>query len=80
MKFLFMRASELISGLSEIKSIYFYLCTTGKRLPGYTSDLLVVDFKNGTRKLYRYSITREHFEYVGMSSRFIPVWMSKKKF
>lgn len=80
MNFLFMKASELISGLSEIKSIYFYLGTTGKRVPGYTSDLLVVDFKNNSRKLYRYSITREHFEYVGMTSRFIPVWILMKKF
>lgn len=80
MKFLLMKASELISGLSEIKSIYLYLGPTGKRVLGYTNDLLVVDFKNGTRKLYRYSITREHFEYVGMTSRFIPVWILRKKF
>lgn len=80
MNFLFMKASELISGLSEIKSIYFYLGTTGKRVSGYTSDLLIVDFKDNTRRLYRYSITREQFEYVGMTSRFIPIWISRKKF
>ena len=80
MKYLIMKVAELISGLSEIKSIYFYLGTTGKRVSGYTSDLLVVDFKNGTRKLYRYSVTREHFEYVGMTSRFIPVWILMKKY
>lgn len=76
MNYLIQKAAELIGGLTDIKRIYFYLNTSGRNIQGYTSDLLVVGFNDNTRKLYRYSIIHGQFEYLGKTSRYLPIKVS----
>lgn len=76
MNCLIQKAAELIGGLTDIKRIYFYLNASGRSIQGYTSDLLVVDFNDNTRKLYRYSIIHGQFEYLGKTSRYLPIKVS----
>lgn len=82
MGYLMMKAVELVDGLSGVRQIHLHLGTSGRSVPGYTGDLLVVDFMDDCRKLYRYSITRQQFEYVGTSNRSLPVrildWISQR--
>lgn len=85
MKYLMIKVAELVGGLTEIKNVHFYLNAPDRsHIPGYARYLLVVDFADNTRKLYRYNITREQFEFMGKSSRFLPVeisdWIVKRKY
>lgn len=80
MGYLMMKAAELVNGLSGARQIHLHLDASGKSIPGYTGDLLVVYFADNRRKTYRYSITRQQFEYVATSPRLHPVrildWIS----
>lgn len=82
MRYLLIKAAELVDGLSGVRRIHLYLGVSGRSIPGYTNDLLVVYFMNSSRKTYRYSIIRQQFECVGTSSGFLPAkifdWISRK--
>lgn len=82
MRYLMRKAAELVDGLSGARQIHLHLGASGRSIPGYTDDLLVVEFMDGRRKIYRYSITRQQFEYVGTPNRSLPArildWVSRR--
>jgi hypothetical protein len=76
MNYLIQKAAELIGGLTDIKHIYLYLNASGRSIQGYTSDLLIIDFNDSIRKLYKYNIIHGQFEYLGKTSRYLPIKVS----
>lgn len=62
MKYLIEKAAELVDGLKNVENMRLYFDSSD--FEGYTSDVLAVDFLDGSCKVYRYSVTRQQFEFI----------------